>query len=152
MPRDKFGKSVTISGNLALIGSPRDDDQGLNSGSAYLFNWITGEQIHKLTPAIAEPQDYFGSSVSMANGLAFVGAPTIDKTGYAVLFNLATGAERIRFDPSDNPQWAWFGQSVAIGGELHLSGAVRPTCRIRYWIGLRLRRGDRQAVDEACSL
>ncbi len=34
---DVFGTSVALSGNLALIGAPSDDDHGNNSGSAYFF-------------------------------------------------------------------------------------------------------------------
>jgi len=34
---DWFGRSVSISGNTALIGAPYDDDKGERSGSAYVF-------------------------------------------------------------------------------------------------------------------
>jgi hypothetical protein len=34
---DEFGNSVAISGNLALIGAWHDDDNGPDSGSAYVF-------------------------------------------------------------------------------------------------------------------
>ncbi|GAI64018.1 unnamed protein product, partial [marine sediment metagenome] len=32
-----FGKSVAISGDTVVIGAYRDDDNGTNSGSAYIF-------------------------------------------------------------------------------------------------------------------
>lgn len=35
--RDRFGASVALSGDFALIGSVSDDDKGSDSGSAYLF-------------------------------------------------------------------------------------------------------------------
>lgn len=31
-----FGFSVAISGNVAIVGSPYDDDAGYRSGSAYI--------------------------------------------------------------------------------------------------------------------
>jgi N-acetylneuraminic acid mutarotase len=34
---DEFGWSVAISGHIALIGAPRDNDNGGDSGSAYLL-------------------------------------------------------------------------------------------------------------------
>ena len=34
---DRFGFSVSLSGNNALVGSHFDDDKGTDSGSAYLF-------------------------------------------------------------------------------------------------------------------
>ena len=35
---DFFGLSVGISGAIAIVGAYRDDDNGENSGSAYLFD------------------------------------------------------------------------------------------------------------------
>ncbi|EAM47480.1 FG-GAP repeat protein [Crocosphaera watsonii WH 8501] len=40
---DQFGFPVSLSDNTALIGGFGDDDQGLNSGSAYLFDVTTGD-------------------------------------------------------------------------------------------------------------
>ena len=34
---DHFGRSVSISGDVAVIGAPGDDYAGFNSGSAYVF-------------------------------------------------------------------------------------------------------------------
>ena len=39
---DRFGKSVAVSGNTAIIGA-RTDDRGKDSGSAYVFVTITGD-------------------------------------------------------------------------------------------------------------
>ena len=36
--RDEFGRSVSISGDTVVIGAPKNDDNGSNSGSAYIFN------------------------------------------------------------------------------------------------------------------
>ena len=36
-PGDRFGQSLAIDAGHLVIGSPQDDDQGSNSGSAYLF-------------------------------------------------------------------------------------------------------------------
>ena len=47
-PYSAFGYSVAISGNTAIIGAPYDDEGGLGSGSAYLFDITTGNQVAKL--------------------------------------------------------------------------------------------------------
>jgi len=36
-PDDRFGGAVALSGNTAVIGARYDDDQGTDSGSAYVF-------------------------------------------------------------------------------------------------------------------
>ncbi|MFM7791886.1 MAG: FG-GAP repeat protein, partial [Microcystis panniformis] len=39
---DSFGQNVSLDGNTLLVGAARDDDNGLDSGSAYIFNNING--------------------------------------------------------------------------------------------------------------
>ncbi|CCQ48707.1 Long-chain-fatty-acid--CoA ligase [Crocosphaera watsonii WH 8502] len=51
---DQFGLSVSLSGNRALVGSRFDDDNGNNSGSAYIFDVTTGNFLQKLTPLMAQ--------------------------------------------------------------------------------------------------
>ena len=41
---DRFGYSVSISGDTAIAGAFQDDDNGLESGSAYIFE--TGTQCY----------------------------------------------------------------------------------------------------------
>ena len=47
---DYFGNSVAISGTTAIVGAVRDADNGSLSGSAYLFDTRSGQQIAKLLP------------------------------------------------------------------------------------------------------
>ena len=42
---DQFGQSVAIDGETVLIGSPRDDDLGNDSGSVYVFARADGWQV-----------------------------------------------------------------------------------------------------------
>lgn len=47
---DNFGISVSISGNLAIVGAHLDDDNGDDSGSAYVFDGTAGwSEVAKLT-------------------------------------------------------------------------------------------------------
>ena len=36
---DWFGYAVSVSGDVALVGAVEDDDNGVDSGSAYVFRW-----------------------------------------------------------------------------------------------------------------
>ncbi|MCH7869607.1 MAG: FG-GAP repeat protein, partial [Myxococcales bacterium] len=50
---DRFGAAVSISGDTALIGAYLDDDNGSDSGSAYVFRFdgTTWVEEAKLTPS-----------------------------------------------------------------------------------------------------
>ncbi|MBN1457036.1 MAG: peptidylprolyl isomerase [Sedimentisphaerales bacterium] len=85
---DWFGYSVDIEGNNIIVGATGDDDEGLKSGSVYIFentpaedtdpNWI---QTQKFTASDAAPFDRFGCAVAMNNSLAVIGARYDDDNG-----------------------------------------------------------------------
>ena len=80
---DRFGNSVSISGDYAVVGAWFHDDNGDNSGSAYLFK-RTGSfwtQEAKLLPSDGAAGDIFGWSVSISGGYAIVGAYENDDNG-----------------------------------------------------------------------
>lgn len=73
---DYFGVSVSVQGDTILIGADNDDEVGPDSGSAYVYRhdgsaWNLEK---KLVPDDAEPNDFFGSAVSLDNGTALIGA------------------------------------------------------------------------------
>ena len=49
---DQFGSSVAINGSTALVGTPRDGDNGPTSGSAYLIDVCAG---HVASYCVASP-------------------------------------------------------------------------------------------------
>ncbi|MDY7008961.1 MAG: FG-GAP repeat protein, partial [Cyanobacteriota bacterium] len=58
---DNFGLSVALNDGTALISSWLDDDKGENSGSAYLFETITGSLLQNLphpTVLLTTTSDY----------------------------------------------------------------------------------------------
>ena len=94
---DSFGRSVSISGDYAIVGAPGDDDKGSGSGSAYLFakpegGWTDMTETAKLTASdgyghIYLVSDYFGTSVSISGEYVIVGASGDDTAaGSAYLF------------------------------------------------------------------
>jgi hypothetical protein len=124
---DRFGWSVAISGNVALIGSPRDDDDGGDSGAAYVINASTGAQLRKLTASDAAAGDEFGYSVRISGNLAIIGAPFDDdggnSSGSAYLFDLTTGDELFKLTAADDSAGDEFGSWVGISGNSAIVGA-----------------------------
>jgi hypothetical protein len=57
---DWFGQSVSVSGNYALIAASLDDDNDVDSGSAYIFRRSGGtwNQVSKLTASEGEANDF----------------------------------------------------------------------------------------------
>jgi hypothetical protein len=79
---DFFGASVSVAGEAAVVGSTGDDDDGTNSGSAYLFlrNGTNWTQEAKLTASDAAAQDGFGS-VAIRGNVILVGVANDDDDG-----------------------------------------------------------------------
>ena len=128
---DGFGFSVSISGDYAVVGAALDDDNGDNSGSAYVFK-RTGtiwSQEAKLLASDGAALDRFGFSVSISGDYAAVGAyfddDNGDDSGSAYVFK-RTGtswAEEAKLLPSDGAADDLFGYSVSISGDYALVGA-----------------------------
>ena len=127
---DYFGLSVAISGGTAIVGVIADDDNGFNSGSAYLFDTTTGEQIAKLLANDGVAFDNFGSSVAIFGVTAIVGAwrDNGNKSGSAYLFDISDRAyptQIAKLVPNDGEAGDEFGYSVAISGTTAIVGAWR---------------------------
>ncbi|NJN05526.1 MAG: hypothetical protein HC814_02780 [Rhodobacteraceae bacterium] len=71
---DWFGYSVAIGGTAAIVGAYFNDDDGDLSGSAYLFDVATGQELFKLTATDAADNDRFGYAVGISGNSAIVGA------------------------------------------------------------------------------
>jgi len=85
---DFFGWSVSIDGDYVIIGAPGEYD-GYHIGSAYIFkrNGTTWSQEEKLTASDGESGNDFGSSVSIHEYNAIIGARLDDaNTGSAYIF------------------------------------------------------------------
>jgi RNA polymerase subunit RPABC4/transcription elongation factor Spt4 len=123
--QDWFGYSVAIDGNSALIGSRQDDDNGSDSGSAYLFDLTSGDLLHKLTAPDGASQDWFGYSVAIDGNSALIGSRLDDNKGSAYLFDTASGELLHKLTAFDGAVGDDFGEAVAIDGNLALIGSQR---------------------------
>ena len=78
---DYFGYSVAISDTTAIVGAYKDDGDGGESGSAYIFDLLTGNEIAKFTASDAGWNDFFGKAVGISGDTVIVGAPGDDDHG-----------------------------------------------------------------------
>jgi len=116
---DYFGWSIAIDNGIVAVGAYFDDDNGINSGSAYLFDASTGAQLFKLLPSDGATEDFFGQSIAIDNGVVVVGANEDDNqngnfSGSAYIFDASTGVQLFKLLPNDGAAGDGFGYSVAI--------------------------------------
>ena len=88
---DYFGISVAVGSGRIVVGALFDDDNGTDSGSAYIFD-LDGNQLSKITASDGAADDLFGWSVAVGSGRIVVGAYQDDdngtSSGSAYIFNL----------------------------------------------------------------
>ena len=125
---DGFGGSVAIDGDYALIGSYGDDENGTDSGSAYLFDTTTGNLLQKFIAPDGASSDFFGGSVAIDGDYALIGSYGDDEngtdSGSAYLFDTTTGNLLQKFIAPDGASSDFFGNSVAIDGDYALIGSA----------------------------
>lgn len=128
---DKFGHSVAIAGDYAIVGANGDDSF---TGSAYIFKrddkvWT---QQAKLTASDGTDSDQYGYSVAISGDYAIVGAYADavggnSLQGSAYLFKrdgTGTWPQQATLTASDGAAGDLFGHSVAIDGNHAIVGAV----------------------------
>lgn len=73
---DSFGQPA-VDGGIAVIGSAGDDDQGVSSGSAYIFvrTGTTWSQEAKVQASDGGPLRRYGTTVALSGSIVIVGAP-----------------------------------------------------------------------------
>ena len=76
----EFGYSVAINAGVIAVGARFDDDNGADSGSAYLFDGSTGSQLRELLPTDGTAGAQFGFSIDVAERLR---APLLEVAGKA---------------------------------------------------------------------
>jgi hypothetical protein len=132
---DKFGISVAISGDYAIVGANYEDggagDPRTDSGTAYIFHrtgdgtWDGGV---KLVAPDAQADDRFGCSVAISGDYAIVGANGGSRsfTGAAYIFHRTgdnTWDSGVKLVAPDAQAYDVFSCSVAISGDYAIVGA-----------------------------
>lgn len=124
---DNFGEALAVGLHIVIVGAPEDDDNGTDSGSAYLFDIGTGEQLAKLLPSDGAAGDEFGVSVALTDTVAVVGAFNDDDNGQTsgsvYLFDVVSGVQIAKLTPNDGAAGDWFGRTVASSDTTIIVGA-----------------------------
>jgi len=126
----QFGINVALSGDTALIGANRDDDNGIRSGAAYVFTrtGTTWTQQAKLIASDGAPEERFGIDVALDGDTALIGSESDDNGNYSgsVYVFTRTGTtwtEQQKIYPSDGAEADWFGFAISLDGDTALFAA-----------------------------
>jgi hypothetical protein len=124
-PGDRFGRSVALSEDTAIVGAWGDDE---GSGSARVFirsdeSWT--EQV-KLVASDATPHDLFGYSIALSGNTVLIGAPgdgQYSGSAYAFTRSGNVWSQQAKLIAPDATGFAEFGVSVALSGNTAVVGA-----------------------------
>ena len=130
---DRFGTSVSLDGDSALLGAPYDNDVASNAGSSHVFvrtGSIWAQQA-RILASDGEDGDQFGRSVSLDGDSALIGAPGDDSWAedwgsvYVFTRSGSTWTLQMKGTTVDASRSAGFGWSVSLDGDTALVGAPR---------------------------
>lgn len=131
MPVDQFGYAVAISGDRIVVGANMEDDNGLESGAVYVYDWDgTTWNETKIIASDGSGLDEFGSAVALDGDRLVVGAPFDDvaaaNSGSIYVYDYdGTNWIETKLSASDGAITDEFGTSVAVSGDRVVSGAYR---------------------------
>ncbi len=129
---DQFGSAVAIDGDRIAVCAQLDDDNGTDSGSAYVFRLVNGQwqQETKLLPDDGVAGQYFGSSVALRGDRAAIGAARDADNGswsgavYVFRATTEPWALEAKIKPPDGARNDLFGTAVAMDGDRLVVGAI----------------------------
>ena len=137
----EFGFSVAMSGDIVIVGSPEEYNNGSFSGSVHIFERNKGGinnwgKVKEIVPSDKKDFTEFGSSVAISQDIVVVGAFFDDGgEGSAYIYERDSGGisnwgQVKKIVASSNRgigQQAAFGASVAISGNIIVVGAPYDT-------------------------
>ena len=118
---DRFGATISRDEGRVLVGAYLDSSSGVDSGSAYVFEWDGSAWVEavELVPGDPEAGAWFGNEVLLVGNRAFVGAPWMDTGGFfsagaAYCFELSGGtwSQTQKLVPATPGQYEYFGQAL----------------------------------------
>jgi len=124
---DRFGASVALSANHAMIGAPRNED----NGSVYVFERGSDGlvQSSKLRAAGGARFDQFGATLALSGDAVLIGAPfaavgqnQIQGSAYIFQRTGMAWSEQARLIAFDGTTFEIFGRAVALFGDTAIVG------------------------------
>jgi len=136
-PFGNFGRSVAISGSMAIVGAPQTTVDGHSyQGAAYVFTETGGVWTLQQTLSASDgaENNQFGTSVGIDNGVAMVGAQSAAVDGHAYqgavyVFTQSGDAwtQIQKLTASDGGINGDFGGALALKGSVAIVGAYNTT-------------------------
>lgn len=132
-PGDAFGQSISLTENYLIIGAPRNDALGKDSGAVYIFKRENGTWSYqtKITASDGAEGDLFGISVAIDGNTILVGADLHDEkeenAGAVYVYVLSNNQwkQEAKLMASDGNKTDIFGVRVAISENTALVSARR---------------------------
>ncbi len=129
----RFGASVSLSGVVAVIGSPEINGVGFRSGAAYVFRFDGSKwnEEAKLAASDGASGDYFGTSVSLRSDVALIGAFADDDAGsnsgsaYVFRYNGSDWVEEAKLTALDGEKADRLGTRVSVTDRFAVIGAAQ---------------------------
>ncbi|MCA9220214.1 MAG: hypothetical protein KDA71_07785, partial [Planctomycetales bacterium] len=127
---DQFGFSVAMSGDLAVIGAPFDDDVASNCGAVYVFRETNGvwAQVAKLLGTDLSANNQFGISVAVDADTIVASTFHFQKIHFHIFETTGNGWEQTGFRQGKGGGLLDFENSVAI----HNGRVVVAEARFRH--------------------
>jgi FG-GAP repeat len=131
-----YGDSVAVSGDTVVVGARLDDDNGDDSGAAYVYQWDGSDWTlaKKLTASDGTEDDFFGTSVAVSGDTVVVGSGSLTGAAYVYQWNGSDDwVETKKLTAGDGLASDLYGNSVSVsddrivvgaqGGDLYTSAA-----------------------------
>lgn len=130
---DAFGQSIALTKDHLIIGAPRNDVSGKDSGAAYIYKRVNDNWRYqtKITASDGAAGDLFGISLAIDETTIIVGADLHDKTAnnagavYVYTLNNGQWQQEAKLMASDGADTDIFGVRVALSGHTALISARR---------------------------
>ena len=134
--QDRFGNSVAIKNNFAIVGAYRENINSRGSaGAAYIFEKNNSDsswnQVNKIIASNPTTGAYFGSSVAIDGSFAIIGAEGMDSEGLPTAYIFEKNSNDSSWNQVDKilgsstHSDSTFGRSVSINGNFAIIGADR---------------------------
>ena len=127
---DAFGRGLAMDNGRIVVGAGGNDEHGLNSGAAYIFEQVGGvwTETAKLVPSDVGAGDIFGVVVDIRGDTALVSSRLDDdaatNAGAAYIFERVGGTwtQQAKLTASDAAANDWFAYSLSLGVDTAVIG------------------------------
>ena len=130
---DAYGQALAVDGHALAVGAPGDDDNGVNSGSVYMYTLSgpTPTLKTKIAPSDGYLDDGFGSALTISGTLCAIGSPNDDDLGdmsgsvYLYRQDTSSGVWNLlqKIRGHNGQQEDLFGAAVDLSGQTLVVGA-----------------------------